>query len=148
MLSQGKSGNKTVQLVLQHCCKTSWKAMLLVLLASFKPIFQQIRLLKGCENLLEKVGSSSTFCNKICSCFAFYRLKANLFCRKWRNSRVWHDSRVTLSNQKSVFTQLATTWFAARQVWFLRGTTRNIAIQLVLHICCRITCTFLSPVLP
>ena len=37
----------------------------------------------------------------------FYRPKANLFCRKWRKSRVWHDSRVIVStDQKSVFTQL------------------------------------------
>ena len=27
----GKTGDKNVQLVLQHCCKTSWKAMLRVL---------------------------------------------------------------------------------------------------------------------
>ena len=37
----------------------------------------------------------------------FYLPKANLFCRKWRKSRVWHDSRVIVStDQKSVFTQL------------------------------------------
>ena len=37
----------------------------------------------GCEKLLQKVESSSTFCNKICTCCAFYRFKANLFCNKW-----------------------------------------------------------------
>ena len=40
-----------------------------------------------------------------------------LFCNKWRESRVWHDSRVILTNQKSVFSQLSTTWFVARWVW-------------------------------
>ena len=39
---------------------------------------------------------------------------ANLF---WRNSRLWRDSRVILSNQKSVLTQFAITWFVGRQVW-------------------------------
>ena len=37
----------------------------------------------GCEKLLQKVESSSTFCNKIYTCCAFYRFKANLFCNKW-----------------------------------------------------------------
>ena len=46
---------------------------------------------------------------KVFSSCAFYRPKANLFCSKWRNSRVWRDSRLILSNQKSVFMQLATT---------------------------------------
>ena len=36
-LSFGFTGNKNVQLVLQHCCTTSWKAMLCVLLTAFKP---------------------------------------------------------------------------------------------------------------
>ena len=33
-----KTGNKNVQLVLQHRCKTSWKTMLPVLTPTFKPI--------------------------------------------------------------------------------------------------------------
>ena len=46
ILSARKTGNMNVPLVLQHCCKTSWIAMLRVLLASFKPVLQQIRLLQ------------------------------------------------------------------------------------------------------
>ena len=41
------------------------------------------------------------------SCKKFYQPKVNLFWSKWHNSCVWHDYRVILSNQKSVFTQLA-----------------------------------------
>ena len=48
------------------------------------------------------------FCNKICTCCSFDRRKLNLFCNTWRNSRVLRDSHIILSNQKSVFTQLAT----------------------------------------
>ena len=40
------------------------------------------QLVAGCEKLLQKVGSSSTFCNKICTCGALYLHKANLFCSK------------------------------------------------------------------
>ena len=50
------------------------------------------------------------FFNKICTCWAFYRPRANFFCSEWRNSRLWRDSRVILCNQKSVFTQSPTTW--------------------------------------
>ena len=31
------------------------------------------RVVVGCKKLLQKVESSSTLCNKICSCWAFYR---------------------------------------------------------------------------
>ena len=41
-----------VQLVLQHCCKTSREAMLCVLLATYKPTLQRIKVFAGCENLL------------------------------------------------------------------------------------------------
>ena len=37
-LSFGKTGKKNVQLVLQHCCKTSWIAILRVLPPTFKPV--------------------------------------------------------------------------------------------------------------
>ena len=36
--SFGKTSNKNLQLVLQHCCRTSWKAMLSVLPPTFKPV--------------------------------------------------------------------------------------------------------------
>ena len=38
----GKTGHKNVQLVSQHCCKLSWKAMLLVYQPRLKPVLQQI----------------------------------------------------------------------------------------------------------
>ena len=76
----------------------------------------------GCckkAKLLQKVENSSIcFCNKICTCCASNWLLSNLFCSKWRKSRVWRDFRVIVSNQKSVFTQLLTqTRFVVRQVW-------------------------------
>ena len=74
-----------------------------------------------------------------------FRPKANLFCNQWRTSRVRRDSRVILSNQKSVFSQLVANWFVARQVWFVSGKTHNIAFQLVLKQCCKTSCTFLLP---
>ena len=47
----------------------------------------------------------------------FYRPNAKLFYTNWLDSRVSRDSRVILSNQKSVFTQLSTTWFVTSKVW-------------------------------
>ena len=76
----------------------------------------------GCckkAKLSQKVENSSIcFCNKICTCCTSNWLLSNLFCSKWRKSRVWRDFRVIVSNQKSVFTQLLTlTRFVVRQVW-------------------------------
>ena len=65
--------------------------------------------------------SSFTFCNKICTCCAFYRPTAKFFRSERRNSPVWLDSRVIVSNQKSVHAQLATTGFAAKTVRFETG---------------------------
>ena len=91
-----------MQLVLQHCCKTSWIVVLHVLPPTNQACLQQIRKLQVEKSFYsrEKVESSTT-------CLA----------DKWRNFRVCCDSREILSNQKSVFTQVATAWFAARQVW-------------------------------
>ena len=55
----------------------------------------------------------------------------NSFCSKWSNSCVWRDSRVILSNQKSVFTQLAETFICCKTGLNEGGKTRNIAFQLV-----------------
>ena len=55
-----------------------------------------------CETLLQTVESSSTFCNKLRACCGFNRPQTKL-------SRVWRDSCVILSNQKTVFTELVTT---------------------------------------
>ena len=74
-----------------------------------EPNLHKIRLLyvaKGCC----REHSSSTFCNKLCTCRAFYWPKANLFCSKWRNSCVCRDSRVILSNQKSLIAMSYLRW--------------------------------------
>ena len=72
-----KASNKNVQLVLQHCYKTSRKAMLRVLLATYVQTRLVINHLVGCENLLQKVESSCTFFNKTCTCCAINRYNAN-----------------------------------------------------------------------
>ena len=90
----------------------------------------------GCytsENLLQRVENVSTFRNKICTRWEFYRPKVNLpFSKRWRNFLVWRDSRVVSSNQKSVFTQLAAKF-------------RN-NLQPVLQQSFGTTCTFLTVV--
>ena len=56
----------------------------------------------GCKTLLQKLESSSPFCNKIYTCWAVQRPKANFFSNKWDNFRVYCDFRVILTNQKLV----------------------------------------------
>ena len=52
-----------------------------------------------------------------------------------------------LSTFYNNFSQPTTKWFAAGQVWFAGGETRNNAIQLFLYQCCKTSCTFLFSVL-
>ena len=92
-----KRATKTCNLL---CNKTSWKPMLRVLLTTNQACLAKIK-------LLQNVESRSTHCG------AFYRPKANLFCRfpvdKFYSPRNFIQS-------DSVFTQLVTTRFVARQV--------------------------------
>ena len=104
--------------------------MFCVLPATFKPV-------ASCEKLLQKEGSSSTFCNKICTCCTFYRPKANLFCSKLRDSRVWRDSRVILSNNKSVLAQHAATFNCFKTGLNGGVKKRNTAFQHVLRQFCK-----------
>ena len=83
--------------------------MLRILPATFKPVWRQFRLLQVAKSLLQKVENSSVFTTESVHVARFTGLRANLFCCKWPNSRVWRDSRVILSNQKSASTQLETT---------------------------------------
>ena len=71
----GKTGNKHLQLVLQHCCTTSWKTMFRVLQPMFQPVSQQIK-------LQQKVESSLTFCNKI-----------------WHVNDIWNKSYMNCGNE-------------------------------------------------
>ena len=64
---------------------------------------QSDQVVAGCKTFLKKVETSSTSCNTICTCCAFYRPKANLF---W--CFVANDTTpvygVTPAYQKSEFT--------------------------------------------
>ena len=55
------------QLALQHCCKTSWMAMLRVLSPTNQNCLTTNQVVAGYEKLLQKVESSSNFGNKICT---------------------------------------------------------------------------------
>ena len=80
---------------------------------------------------------------KVFSSCAFYRPKANLFCSKWRNSRVWRDSRVILSNQKSVFMQLE----QRKNLRTVRrlNTTKSNSQSDKSHLCLQLATTNLVP---
>ena len=69
---------KNVQLVFQHCCKMNLMATLRFLLV--EAYLATIQVVAGFKNLLQKVESGPFFCNKIFTCCAFYRPKANSFC--------------------------------------------------------------------
>ena len=113
-ITHGKLGSKNMQLVLtllQNKLNSDFTTQ------ESNPSCNKSGCCRGRESkLLQKVERGSSFCKKICTCCAFYRPKANLFCNRWCNYCLWRNSCSILSNQKSVFTQFAT-WFVARQVW-------------------------------
>ena len=152
-----KTGNKNVQLVLNNLnelnrfcafyhplsnlpCNKSGCWRLRVVAESKEQFFflrQSLYILRAL-----RYGKTATFnlsCNKssccrLPKCFLYMlrvlSARGKLVRSKWSNSLVLRDYRVILSNQKSAFTQLATTLFAGRQVSFIGGKTRKIAIQL------------------
>ena len=67
--------------------------------AHFQSCLRTNQVVAVCEELLQKVESSCTFCNKISTCCAFYGLKTNFFCSQWHNSCVWCNPCVISSNQ-------------------------------------------------
>ena len=66
--------------------------------AHFQSCLPTNQVVAVCEELLQKVDSSCTFCNKISSCCAFYRPKTDFFCSQWHNSCVWCKPCVISSN--------------------------------------------------
>ena len=61
-----KRATKNVQLVLQHCCKPSWIAMLRVLPPMFDPLLQEIRM-QGLFSWVVKRATSlfNSFCSHV-----------------------------------------------------------------------------------
>ena len=111
-----------VKLVLQHCCKTSWDAMLRIIPPTSQTCLATNQVVASCEKFLQKVESSSSFASKLVHTtrstslprrhsYRFLRVRYAFLPHAWRtpknvcvlptqgklNSRVWSDSRVILS---------------------------------------------------
>ena len=63
-LRYGNTGNIFLQLVLQHCCIASWNPLLRVLPRLWPTCLATKYNVASWGNMLHKVESSSTFCNK------------------------------------------------------------------------------------
>ena len=104
--------------------------------------------IQTCCRLRKVVGESTEwfyFLQQNLYMCTFYRSKANLFCSRLRNSRVWRDSSVILSNKKSVFAQHAATFtcflfckkkfhvFVARFTVALKVCSRSLCQKTEMH---------------
>ena len=139
------TGSKNVQFVFQHCCKTSWIAMLRVSPPTFKPVSQQIWLMQVAKRCCRKKRVVRLFATKsVTPCCAFYRPKANLFFRKCCNPRVCRDFRVILSIKSHIHVSCNN----CKTGLNMCGETCIIALQLVLQQSCKTNCTCLLSVLP
>ena len=98
--------------------------------------------------LLHKAESSFTFSNKICTWYAFYRPKANLFCSKWPSSRVLHDCRsIFYLIVYSIHANCNNLIYCKNGLKRRNWTLRTIPFQRVLQKCSETSCTFVLPVL-
>ena len=95
-VSYSEKGNKNALFVLQHCCQTSWKAMLRVLPPTDQTCLETNQAVAGCENLLQKAESRpfwvvNSFSSKVAkqvsrfrylfySSFTVKQIKTTFFC--------------------------------------------------------------------
>ena len=111
-----------MQLVSEHCSRTSWKAMLRVLPTTFKPVLQQISLLQVAWILTSDwtrlrgshaIDGSCVTCCKTSSSWAGKTRDMYRFCCK---------KVELLATFCTIYSQPATTRFVGRQVWTANKT--------------------------
>ena len=105
-----RTRNKKVKPVLQHCCQTSFSTNCAFLYLRIKP-----GLLQDATICCWKERYSLLSATKSVHVVRFNGTRLTCFAATWRNSHVWWDFCAILYDQTSVFKQLATTWFIARQ---------------------------------
>ena len=119
----GKAGNKNVQpgsTCLATCCETSSKAVLRRVLPpmNHQTCLATNHVVAGCANLMQEVKRVVLlFATKFVHVARFTGLLQTCLAAS-DVTPVWRDSRVILSNQRSVHAQLATTRFAVKTVRF------------------------------
>ena len=119
-----------------------------VLPPTFKPVLQQIRFLEVAKSSSKKKRVTLLFAAKTVH-MRVLPAQGKIVLKQVRNSRVWRNCRVILSNQKSVYTlDLQQVLFFCKTGLNMGGKTCNIAIQLVFQQCYKTSCTFFLPVLP
>ena len=120
--------NGRQKLALPNCCETFLKVILCVLLPTFKPVLQQVRLLQVACKLS----------------FDWIRLRES-------HDGFWPVKRVRCTDfvsRTAVYYSLCNN-LICRTCFLIRGgKTRHIAIQLVLPQCCTTSGTFFLSVLP
>ena len=112
-----------VQLVLQHCCETSSKAVLRRVLPpmNHQTCLATNHVVAGCENLLQEVKRVILlFATKFVHVARFTGLLQTCLAAS-DVIPVWRDFPVSLSNQRSVHAQLTTTRFVVKTAKFETG---------------------------
>ena len=129
----------------QNCCKMSCMALLLVSITPTQTRLATNQAVAGCQTFVQKLENSSTFCNKSVHVARFTGPRQTCFAASDVNPV--HGSRVILSNQTSVFKQLAATFICCNTGLNVGGKTRIIAVNTfcgnvakqVARFCCRFT---------
>lgn len=107
-----RTRKKKVKPVLQHCCQTSFRTNCAFSYLRIKP-----GLLQDAKICWREERYSLLSLTKSVHVVRFNGTRLTCFAATWRTSGVWWDLCAILSHQNSVFKQLTTTWFIAKQVW-------------------------------
>ena len=101
----GNTGNIFLQLVLQHCCSASWSSLLHVLPPAWPTCLATKYDAASWGDVLRKVDSSSTFCNKFKFCCSYYHWSFNLSHNKfdfnacdWLSAKRGYPATLTFSD--------------------------------------------------
>ena len=111
----GKTGNKNVQLVFQHCCKTSWIAISSRVFyhPRIKLVTQQISLLQVAKSCCRGEEEVLIFATKPVHVARFTGPRQTCFAASDVNYVYGITPAKFCEETRLVFTQLATIWFVA-----------------------------------
>ena len=119
LLRSSNTGNIFAQLVAQHCCVASWKALLPVLPPSLSTCHATNFDVASCGNMLRKVDLSSTFCNKL-SILSFASQLATL-----HNTCDWsifpHQKRGKDGEEARAWPRACPIWAGSKHGWGCGG---------------------------
>ena len=133
-----------MQLVLQHCCKTSLIALFRCFSSHIQAYLATIQVIADCKNLLQKVESGPFFATKSLLVARFTGLKQTRFSASLHNRRFMSQARRTRHFARSARRgeeKKIKLYFFSSLRFALRAKCRVRLAWLIKHLLCRLFCS-------